>query len=323
MSEQLENDLRATLAACAGELPADASMRLRRLDYRPRSGVGRRLGVLGGAGLAAGAAAALTLAGVGAGTPRAFAGWSPAPTTPTSGQTAAAEAACSSRLPTSAELEHAQQSATGGRGAPEPAVPTILPGGWHAVIVDTRGPFTDLLYEAAGGDAQASCFSGPAPSQTGIGMGYGASPPTVAEGQIAVTSFGGGLEPPAPGEPAADQNQQYEDMVGRAGAGVSAIALTLSDGGHVEATVANGWFLAWWPGVRRAVSAEVRTASASRTQPLELPGVPGSAEAETAARRGDHARRGAHAGSPRVRCGGLLAAALGVECTRGGKGASR
>jgi hypothetical protein len=315
MSEQLEKELRATLAERAGELPGDASARLRGLDYRPRSGVGRRLGVLGGgAGLAAGAAAALTLAGVGGSTPRAFVGWSPAPTPPASGQTAAAEAACSSRLPTSAELERAQQTASG-RHIQEPAVPTILPGGWHAVIVDTRGPFTALLYEAAGGSAQASCFSGPTPSQTGIGMGYGGPRPTVAEGQIAVTSFGSRVAPPAPGEQVGDQ-QQYEDLEGRTGAGVSAVTLTLSDGSHVEASVANGWFLAWWPGVRRALGAEVRTAGASRTQPLELPGVPGSSAAETAARRRAHAR------DRRVRCGGLLASALGVACPRG-RGASR
>jgi hypothetical protein len=245
--------------------------------------MGRRLSVLGGgAGLAAGATVALTLAGVGASTPRAFAGWSPSPTTPVSGQTVAAEGACSVRLPTSAELEHAQRTALG-HYVPEP-VPQILPGGWHPVIVDTRGPFTALLYEAAGGGAQAFCFSGPTPTQTVIGLGYGASPPTVAEGQIALSSFGSRVAPPAPGEQVGMQ-QEYEDVIGHAGAGVSGVTLTLSDGSQVEATVANGWFLAWWPGASRPRNAEVRTPSATRTQPLELPGDLGSGSAGAASRR--------------------------------------
>jgi DNA-directed RNA polymerase specialized sigma24 family protein len=51
---------------------------------------------------------------------------------------------------------------------------------------------------------------------------------------------------------------------GRTGAGVTAATIERSDGSSVEATVANGWYLAWWPGTVAATKAEV--ASAFRDQ---------------------------------------------------------
>ena len=38
---------------------------------------------------------------------------------------------------------------------------------------------------------------------------------------------------------------------GRTGAGVTAVTIERSDGSSVQATVTNGWYLAWWPGTRR------------------------------------------------------------------------
>jgi hypothetical protein len=52
---------------------------------------------------------------------------------------------------------------------------------------------------------------------------------------------------------------------GPTGAGVTAVTIERSDGSSVQATVANGWYLAWWPGTVTATNAEVTTASGTST----------------------------------------------------------
>ena len=52
---------------------------------------------------------------------------------------------------------------------------------------------------------------------------------------------------------------------GRIGAGVTAVTFELSDGSSVQATVAGGWYLAWWPGTVTATKAQVTTASGTST----------------------------------------------------------
>jgi hypothetical protein len=52
---------------------------------------------------------------------------------------------------------------------------------------------------------------------------------------------------------------------GRTGAGVTAVTIQRSDGSSVQATVVNGWYLAWWPGTIAATKAEITTASGTRT----------------------------------------------------------
>jgi hypothetical protein len=52
---------------------------------------------------------------------------------------------------------------------------------------------------------------------------------------------------------------------GRTGAGVTAVTIELSDGSSVEATVAGGWYLAWWPGSVAATNAEVTSSSGTST----------------------------------------------------------
>jgi hypothetical protein len=49
---------------------------------------------------------------------------------------------------------------------------------------------------------------------------------------------------------------------GRAGAGVTGVKIARSDGSEVQATVKNGWYLAWWPGTQRPVSAQVASTRA-------------------------------------------------------------
>ena len=49
----------------------------------------------------------------------------------------------------------------------------------------------------------------------------------------------------------------YSFADGHAGDGVSAVTLILDDGTNVQATVANGWFVAWWPSAHDVKSADV------------------------------------------------------------------
>jgi DNA-directed RNA polymerase specialized sigma24 family protein len=61
----------------------------------------------------------------------------------------------------------------------------------------------------------------------------------------------------------------------RTGTGVGAVTLVLDDGTKVQATVANGWFIAWWPGSHQLESAELTTPAGNATQKLDLPSMPG------------------------------------------------
>jgi hypothetical protein len=61
---------------------------------------------------------------------------------------------------------------------------------------------------------------------------------------------------------------------GRTGAGVTAVTIERSDGSSVQATVAGGWYLAWWPGTVAATNAQVATASGTST--VAFPSTPAS-----------------------------------------------
>jgi hypothetical protein len=69
--------------------------------------------------------------------------------------------------------------------------------------------------------------------------------------------------------------QAFGFAYGRTGTGVSAVSLVLDDGTHVQATVANGWFIAWWPGSHQLESAELTTPAGGSTQKFDLPSTPG------------------------------------------------
>ena len=88
-------------------------------------------------------------------------------------------------------------------------------------------------------------------------------------------STGGATAPPAgqilPSfqEHTARAGDAYSFVEGRAGAGVTAAALVLSDGSKVQATIQNGWLVAWWPGSAQLVSAQVTTATGTSTQTFD------------------------------------------------------
>lgn len=254
MDTQVEHQLRLALAARAAELPSDANSRLLAADYRPRPGLGRPALAAGGAVVVAGALVAVSLVGLSTDTPRAFAGWSATPTVPSGDRAQRAQAACMSRLPTSAGIEHAQETASG-RHEPWP-FPYIPAGGWRTVLTDTRGPYTMILFVAAHGSAEVSCFSGRQPMRASLGGSFGTqTQPPVPAGHVVNVSSGSRTTPPDEG------SQHFSELVGRTGLGVTGVTLRLRDGTRVRASLAHGWFLAWWPGTQGGTGTEVMTAT--------------------------------------------------------------
>lgn len=236
MNEQLESDLRAALRERASLVPATAAQRLTRLDYHPRTRGLPRPVALGAVASAAAAAAALAVViSLGAGASNAFAGWTAKPTKAAPGQLAAASAAC----------RRSQSSVAG------------LP----LALADTRGPFTFSVY--ANSESTISCIQGP--SFVALSQSQSSSPVNVPADQVQLASMHG----------ANRHGQAFGFAYGRTGTGVSAVTLVLDDGTKVQATVANGWLIAWWPSSHRLESAELTTPAGSSTQKFDLPSMPG------------------------------------------------
>jgi hypothetical protein len=245
-TEQLEHDLRRAMAARADALPAGAAARIGAHDYRPRTRSLRPPVAAGALTAAAVAGVAVWVVGFSSQTPSAFAGWTATPSAGSPGQVSAAEAACRHRL--SAPAPPGAQTG-GGPPAGGPDLSRLRP-----VLADTRGPFTWAIF--SGADASASCISGPSFTMTSVSGGVVV---TAAAGRVALSSSS---QTQTPGGAA------YSFVEGRVGAGVTAAALVLGDETHVQATLQNGWFVAWWPGHRTARSALVSTASGTTTQLL-------------------------------------------------------
>ena len=259
MDTQVEHELRLALAARAAELPSDASSRLLAARYRPRSALQRPALAAGGAAVVAGAVVAVLLVGLGTDTSRAFAGWSATPTAPSGGQVRKARGACRSQIDTtSAHIEHAQKTASA-LHQPSP-FPDISAGGWHEVVVDIRGPYTVVLFVAAHGAAELSCFSGRQPVSLG-GSFATHPPPRVPAGHVSIVSSGSTTTPPDEG------SQHFSLLVGRTGPGVTGVTLRRRNGTRVTASLANGWFLAWWPGTQGGTATEVTTSMGTAVPP--------------------------------------------------------
>lgn len=267
MNAEHEQDLRRALAAQAAELPADVSAELLARDYRPRGAVGRAPLALAAVAVAAGAVLAISLAGLGTDPPRAFAGWSATPTPAVGDQAQRAIAACRSRLADLARRHGGETDArihlpTHPARGPRPRLPIApLPTrGWHAILLDTRGPYTTVVFEVDRGRAVSTCFVG-SRGLASSGTGVGARPPgSVPPGQAVYRSSGSTT---TLGDEGA---HQFSMVVGRTGAGVTGVTVRLNDGTRVRATCANGWFLAWWPGSHGLSATEVTTAAGTKVQ---------------------------------------------------------
>ena len=205
----------------------------------------RRVGLTGVTGIAATVA---TLLLVGGGETSAFAGWSPAPTTPGAGQLSSAETACQSRLSQALALRPTNKAAAAG------------PATYAPLLTDVRGPYT-LTVLGDGGPGDVLCIS--ALDATSLRWmtenGPTPNPGTIELDQISVL---------------ARDSQPYTLVMGQVGTGVTSIAFTLGDGTEVTATSGYGRFVAWWPGSQSIVSAAVTTSTGVSTQSLNLSGPP-------------------------------------------------
>ena len=202
------------------------------------------LAVGGGALVASGVATALLVL-TGSGTANAFAAWTAAPTTPAPSQVASAEATCEAAAAT----------------PPPDKTAGLATGATQVSLVDTRGPFTLVLF-GANTSTTLMCVNGPSinsSAQANSQMRSIGSQPVLPEaGQIAVDRL----------QAESANGQAYTVAEGSVGSGVTAATLVLSDGSDVVTTTGNGLFLAWWPGSAVVTSATVITATGTTTQPI-------------------------------------------------------
>lgn len=241
--QRLLASARADDAPAAGNATSPFRVRRRSAGTRlvhPPQRPSRRLalgavGVLAVAGVVLGLGLPGGSGGTGAGTANAFADWTASPTSPAPGQVKAAEAACEGQRPYPGEPSFA-------RATPK--------------VVDTRGPWTLLVY-VEGGSNRLCVVS---PSGVAKHESDGGEPRiALAPGAIAprMSGSGSGFE---------GEHHPFSRMDGGVGAGVTAATLVLENGTKVKTTIANGWFAAWWPGESRVTSAEVTTASGTVTE---------------------------------------------------------
>jgi len=170
------------------------------------------------------------------------------------------------------------------------------------VLTDSRGPYTASIY--ADSATSAVCLSG-----NGVSMSSSSTTVAtdVAAGQI--QRNGGGTRDAA--------GNALTVVDGRTGAGVTAVTIQRSDGSSVQATVANGWYLAWWPGTVSATNAEISTASGTSTVPypsapaLPAPNCPLGAHCAAGYSFGSGSGSGSSSGSVSGSSSGSVAAPAG------------
>jgi hypothetical protein len=122
------------------------------------------------------------------------------------------------------------------------------------VLTDTRGPYTAAVYPLPSGTG--TCLQGGSMSFSGRASAIGDG--SVAPGQIQTFAS-------ATNDSAGDA---FTALDGHVGAGVTAVTIERSSGIAVTATVSRGWYLAWWPGLAHATTAQITTASGTHTTVL-------------------------------------------------------
>jgi hypothetical protein len=102
------------------------------------------------------------------------------------------------------------------------------------VLVDTRGPYTAAVYPTAAG--ASVCLTGAAIHAVGSAQSISnAHGPQARAVQVYNYTFASG-------------NTEETVVYGRVGSAVQGVELVLNHGPNVQATVSQGWYLAWWPG---------------------------------------------------------------------------
>jgi hypothetical protein len=269
MTMDLETEVREALAARAGALPNAAAARLRGVGYRPRRS--RRVPVTTGALAGAATAGTVIAVVVVGGAPAAYAGWSPTPTSASTTPSPGAASNCQDQL----------SSAPAG-----PARGELGSGAWQNVLTDVRGPFTVALFQNDG--AYAACFT--SSSFTAVNQIATSGNGHVSSGSISVHGSSAAGQAGQPSRSSVDirgtnsgdlqdvtqthlsttADGPYTLVDGRTASGVTGVTLVQAGGQDVVATVADGWFVAWWPGTADADTAQVTTASGTQSEQLQI-----------------------------------------------------
>lgn len=126
-------------------------------------------------------------------------------------------------------------------------------------LTDVRGPFTFSIY--ADDESSATCITGP--SFAAVASSHASLQQTPPPDKISFDFHSTTRE-----------GQPFSFAEGRAADGVSAVKLTLADGTSIDATVANGWFVAWWPSLQTVKSADITTPTGVSTQTFPTPPTP-------------------------------------------------
>ncbi|PWJ48317.1 hypothetical protein SAMN06264364_13142 [Quadrisphaera granulorum] len=182
--------------------------------------VHRRWWVLGGVAAAA-TAVAVVVPSLLEGGSSAFASWTPTPTPLSDDRAAALQADC---LSTGAALGFGGAQVAGlseARGTYSFTVVATPIGVGNCFLLDEAPVGTDGEQEQ-GAVSWGLSADLPAPAPDGTAVSWGATSSTAAG--------------------------TFTSAIGRVGDDVTAVRLTTADGRHVLATVADGYFAAWWPG---------------------------------------------------------------------------
>ena len=274
MKTEFEADLRQAFEARAAAVPVAVASRLRSMDYRPRERRLRGPVTVGAGVLASAGAAGAVLSVVLGGAAPAYAGWSAAPTAASSSPSTSAAASCQSQLTTMPS---------------GPGASSLGSGPWENVLTDVRGPFTVALFQNDG--AYASCFTSSSFTQVSMvssggsaGAAAGSTRISASPGESVRVGNGGGPGGMSSvslggGTTSGDLTQvtqshlstsdgPYTLVDGRVASGVTGVTLVLDDGQNVVSTVADGWFVAWWPDSAGATAAQVTSAAGTTTESL-------------------------------------------------------
>lgn len=172
-------------------------------------------------------------------TPSAFAGWTALPTAATAAQVAAAQERCQTGVTRSAEAMAGYVA--GGQPVPPLDVPRSAAqlADQQVVLAEQRGSFTHLV--TTNGQWVLDCLDAPelGDAVTTVGTTNLAAHPTAPAADSIDRLQGGGVGVPG-GENAVVAG-------GRVGSQVVGVQLRTPEGSTVTASVAGGYWTAWWP----------------------------------------------------------------------------
>jgi hypothetical protein len=325
MNDQLESELREGFAGRAALVPEDSSVRLRTINFRPRTSLFSTrftVGSLTGAAAATGAIVSVVVLGS---APPAFAGWTAVP--------------AAAATPSATAATNCQQQLTNS------PTPTSLAGArWTVLDTDVRGPYTVIIYQSD--QTYATCFTGPSftivhAANAGSGHGYAGGSVRVQAGQRGVARglSGGSVSvlketTSDGGTPSIAQmtvshlalsssgGDTYTLVDGQLASGVSGVTLMRSDGSRVHATSGNGWLVAWWPNDLGVASAEIDSPSGRSAESFTAttPAPPSAGGPYTSPPAGGPSTHSCGAAGPAGAASGPAAAASGPCSSRTGQG---